>query len=104
MRAGAVDDDKILRRNVAQFSKQPGQEPLGRQRARDVWNDDGHAIRRRYEVFQRFGIERGAYGLAELDGFIGQAGQKAWGKQGNVGGRKVYVQSVLAILKVNLHK
>ena len=44
MRAGAVDDHDAVERHVADLVEHPRQQPVGRQRARDVRDDDRHAV------------------------------------------------------------
>ena len=93
-----------FRGDGAELGEEPPKQTVGRQRARDVGNDDGHAIIRADQFTQRFRVDRRANRFAERDGFVGQARNEARRQRRDIVRWNFNLESVFAVLKMSEHK
>ena len=103
VRAGAIDDDDLLRRHVRELGEDPGQQAIGRQRPRDVRDDDRHSLVRSDALPQWLAADGSAYRRREGRRLIRQPGNKGRLDDPHPCRRDLDVKAIMSVLQVNLH-
>ena len=102
MRARAVDDYDLRGGHVAECGEQPRQQPIGRQRPRDVGDDDGDAVRRAHDLGQRTCLDRPRNRVEKCGVLVVQSSHEARLEDRHAA-RDVDVEPAVPVLQVHSH-